>query len=308
MILMSLVRQPLLEPEVEAQLKGELSYFWLNGKSGKKMLGKEIAKELKFGIEGSLYEKVKPHYVYYYRQKFAKNNPELFPLRKKPAFAKKTLSACKSLRKSRYKVHPEEIGIIEPEEFIEKLNEKLYQESFYSRRARSFLIILFYTPLRSSEVYERTIDNFEITKSKITIHLLRKKKEHQPDDKDEPINIPRILPLVEEVVDWLKGEEWKIKKLNKKGKVVFNLRPWKMGYSTARNYVKEVWKDAYPHYFRFRWLTNEANYPETTLPELKSKSRLSISALDKYVLAPKVVERKLDKRIVKRFKDKGLIK
>ena len=127
---------------------------------------KRHCKQLEFGVENSPYKKVKPAYVYYYRQKFAEEEPERFPLRKEPSFAK---------GERRYKVHPEEIGIMELEEFVEKLNEKLPHESFYSKRARSFLIVLFYTPLRSSEVYERIIDNFTITKEKITIHLLRKK-------------------------------------------------------------------------------------------------------------------------------------
>jgi hypothetical protein len=292
---MSFTRQPLLKPEVEEQLKDELSQLWLMG-----MTGKNIAQDLQFGVKGTDYEKLKPHYVYYYRQKFAEKNPDLFPPRNEPPFAKD---------ESRYKHPPEELGIMEPEEFIETLDEKLPPiDSFYAKRARSFLILLFYTPLRSSEIYERTIDDFEITKTKITIHLLRKKKRHKPTDKDEPIDVPRAFPLVDEVVDWLEGEEWKRKKVNRKGEVTFNLRPWAISHDTARNYVKEVFENAYPHWFRFNFLTTEANYPETTIAELKSKSRLTLSALEKYVMAPKVVERKLDRRRIKRFKDKGLIK
>jgi hypothetical protein len=187
---MSFIRQPLLKPEVEDKLKGELSELWLTG-----MKGRDIAQKLHFGVKGKPYEKLKPEYVYYYRQKFAKKSPELFPLRIDPPFAQKT---------SRYKHAPEELGVIEPEEFIETLNEKLpLIDSFYAKRARSYLLVQFYTPLRVSEIIERKITDFEITKTKITIHLLRKKKHHKPTDKDEPIDIPRVFPLVDEVYDWI---------------------------------------------------------------------------------------------------------
>jgi len=293
---MSLVRQPLLKPEVENKLKNELSKHWLAG-----MKGKDIAQELTFGVKGSPYEKLKPCYVYYYRQKFAKDEPELFPIRNKPPFAQ---------GERRYKVEPDEIGVIEPEEFIETLDQKLpLIDSFYAKRARSYLLVQFYTPLRVSEIIERVIDDFEITKTKITIHLLRKKKRHKPTDKDEPISIPRLFPLVEEVVEWLTGEEWKkVKKVTKKGEVIFNLRPWEISHDTARNYVKEVFANAYPHYFRFNWLMSELNYPETTVAELKAKTRLTLSALERYLKSPRLVEKKFDERRVKRYQKRGLIK
>ena len=293
---MSLVRQPLLKPEVEDKLKNELSKHWLAG-----MKGKDIAQELTFGVKGSPYEKLKPCYVYYYRQKFAKDEPELFPLRQAPSFAKNTLSANRNLRRTRYKVQPDEIGLIEPEEFIELLNEKLPHDSFYCRRARSYLIVHFWTPLRSSEIYERVIQDFKITKDKITISLFRKKKKHMFGDKKEPIDIRRNFPLVDELVEWLEGEEWKHEKNPEN-------RPWNISHDTARNYVKELGEDIYPHYFRFRYLTEQVNYPDTSIGDLKSKTHLTLSALERYVFASKQVERRLDDRITERLRKKGLIK
>jgi len=294
---MSLVRQPLLNPKVENKLKNELSKRWLAG-----MKGRDIAQELKFGVKGSPYEKLKPCYVYYYRQKFAKDEPELFPIRNKPPFAQ---------GERRYKVEPDEIDTIEPEEFIETLNEKLPQDgSFRSRRNRSYLIVQFYTPLRVSEIIERTISDFKITKSKITINLLRKKKGHELGDKNEPISIPRVFPLVDEVVQWLQGEEWKkVKGIDKKtGETLYNLRPWKISHDTARLVFKSVFADAYPHFFRFNWLMSEANYPDTSIAELKNKTRLTLDALERYLLSPKRVEEKYDKRRVERYRRRGLIK
>lgn len=108
------IREPLLDEETEAKLRVELSELWLSG-----MKGKDIAKKLHFGeytlkVNGKRlwnpYANIRPEYVYFYRQKFAKKNPELFPIRHKPAFARNTPSANRTLRKTRYKVHPEEIG------------------------------------------------------------------------------------------------------------------------------------------------------------------------------------------------------
>ena len=93
------IRRTLLKPKIEEQLKGELAESWSKGKTGK-----EIATKLQFGVKGTIYEKVKPSYVYYYRQKFAKDAPEFFPTRKDPAFAKNTPSARDGLRRSRYKM------------------------------------------------------------------------------------------------------------------------------------------------------------------------------------------------------------
>jgi len=276
---MSFVRQPLLEKEVEEQLKDELSELWLAGKKGR-----EIAQELNFSeptiqVNGkevkNPYAKVRPEYVYYYRQKFAKESPELFPIRRKPSFAQ---------GEQRYKVAPEELDIIEPEEFIETLNEKLPYDSFYARRARSFLIVLFYTPLRSSEVYERTISDFKITKSKIIINLLRKKKNHKPTDKKEPAEIDRVLPLVDELVEYLQAKEWK-KEIKKKGKVVkdeetgevlLNQRPWKISHDTARDYVRQLYPDGYCHWFRFNWITKRL----AVFPSLSTRNGIPLSFID----------------------------
>jgi len=305
---MSFKRQPLLAPEVEEQFKEEFLPLWLQGMPAevggtpeKKLLGREIAEKLELGIKGSPYEKIPTSYTYFYRLKWQKlhmekpkKNPLSFPHRGTPSFG---------LGKQRYKVSPEELDIIEPEEFIEMLNEKIYQDSFWARRARSFLIVLFYSPLRSSEIYERTIDNFKITKSKVIISLLRKKKGHKETDKKEPAEIDRVLPLVDELVVYLKGEEWKTEK---EGKV--NLRPWNISHDTARNYVRELYPDGYPHWFRFNWITKRLNNPKISIVETRTEAYLTMSAMEHYVMATKRVRESLHKKIVEEFREKGLVK
>ena len=66
--------------------------------------------------------------------------------------------------------------------------------------------------MRESEIFERVQNmpiedgkirnDFEILPDKLTIHLLRKKKKYHKEP-DEPISIPRVFPLVEEVVEFL---------------------------------------------------------------------------------------------------------
>jgi len=290
---MSFKRQPLLNLDVEEQLKQEFHPLWLSGLSGK-----EIAEKLQFGVKGTIYEKVKPNYVYFYRLKWqkqhlknVKQNPLDFPARKKPAFA---------IGEHRYNVSPDDLKLITAKEFLELIAEKFPYDTEYSRKAKSFLAILFFTPLRSSEIYERSIYDFEITETKIIIKLLRKKKGHKAGDKSEPVTIPRAFPLMGEVVEWLEGEEWKNDKNNLN-------RPWNITSATARNYVREIIPDGYPHFFRFRFLTAGANDPKTSLAELKAKSRLTLPALEHYIMAPAKLEADFDKRELERLRDEGVI-
>ena len=173
------VRQPLLNEEVEAQLMAEMKPLWLQGMPaevgglpGKKLKCSEIAEKLNFGKEkieiideegkvqkvDNPYAKLKAEYVPYYRLKFAKAEPDSFPLRQKPRFAQ---------GEHRYKVSPtdlmNQLRITNPKKFVKLLNEKVPElDSFYYRRCRSFLLTLYYTPLRSSEIYERTINDFAL--------------------------------------------------------------------------------------------------------------------------------------------------
>ena len=199
---MDFARQPLLNKEKEADLKSKLEPLWAEGLSGM-----QIAKQLKFGHPGTAFESLQPRYVYFYRQKFN------LPLRAKPRFKKKNNIG---IPEHRYKNTPEELGLMTPETFIAKLNEMLPRNES-SEPQRCFLIILYWTPLRESEIFDRVQNmpiedgkvrnNFEILPDKLTIHLLRKKKKYHKEA-DEPIDIPRVFPLVEEVIEYLQSKSW----------------------------------------------------------------------------------------------------
>jgi hypothetical protein len=112
-------RQPLLNSEEEAELKAEMEPLWLRGMPtevgglpGEKLTGGQIARMLGFGEPG-VYEKLKYSYIYFYRQKFD------LPIRNKPPFAQ---------GERRYKNPPEDLGIMMPDEFVQKLNDEEYHK------------------------------------------------------------------------------------------------------------------------------------------------------------------------------------
>lgn len=287
-------RQPLLKPEVEAQLKKDMAKWWRN-----RYTAKQIAHALDFGVKGNPYEKLKPYHVWFYRQKFG------FPRH------------GKGIKKgeSRYKHKPKELGVMPPEVFIETLNQKVPKfpspSTVDQQMKRTYLILHYWTPLRKSEIYERKViddtHDFEITKEKLTIHLLRKKKGSHKED-DEPISIPLSFTLMNEVVEWIEGEKWKVEipDPNDPDKVVLNQRPWKISKDTALNWVKNAFEGYYPHYFRFNYISDATDDPETTIRELEAKTRLTLPALLKYIITDEKAEEAIDKRKLKRLKAKGL--
>jgi hypothetical protein len=167
-----------------------------------------------------------------------------------------------------------------PDGIAERLNTyPLTIDSPYYHRVRSYSIAHYWLPLRASEIYERTIEEIEVTSKKVIFHLVRKKKKYR-DEEDEPVSIPIHFKLVDELVNYLTNpelrKEWDTKK-NKRH------RPWKISIWTSRNYIKEVFEDAYPHFWRFYFITDRANDPLSSIVQLQSKTRLTLVALQKYI-------------------------
>jgi hypothetical protein len=91
------VRQPLLTPEVEDQLKTEMAPLWDSG-----LYGRQIVELLEFGEPLTKYSKVKPNYVYFYRRKFD------LPIRQLPRFSRDT-ETYPDLPRHRYKHTPKNL-------------------------------------------------------------------------------------------------------------------------------------------------------------------------------------------------------
>lgn len=272
---MSFGRKPVLDIETEKTLKSDLQRLWREKKKAS-----EIARILGFGLEGSEYQNLKPYHVYYYRKKFGLLKRRESPIKKGT---------------SRYKTKQTEVM---PFNVFEKLlNDGLSKRTFFQRRMRSYLILHYWTPLRKSEIYERTADDFEIKNSFLIIHLLRKKKRYNPSIKDEPLSVPLALPLMDEVVDWLKNKEWFNPITNPKN------RPWNISNVTAWNYVKRVFPLHYPHFFRFNWITDALNDPETTITELRSKTGLHIITINNYIMSSIRFQTSIDQRKLEKLKE-----
>jgi hypothetical protein len=246
-------RQPVLKPELEQQLKEDLHPLWLNGMSAPK-----IAKVLQFGISGTKYEKLKKYHVWFYRSKFR--------------FHKRHRGIPKG--KSRYKKKIEETMTFQT--FQKTLNNRVPPTPFpYTQRKRTYLILHFWTPLRKSEIYERQRQDFEIKGNTLRINLYRKKKYYRPNEKKEPFFLPLKLPLLNEVIEWLNHFEPEE-------------RPWNFSSTTAWNYVKEVFGDYYPHFFRFDYITKaveNAQDPKTLIIELLMDTGLDLATISAYIMS-----------------------
>ena len=232
--------------------------------------GRQIAEELNFGVPGTAYKKVKPEYFYYYRQKF-KLPPYHGDTERRPPFAQDH---------SRYKNKKEEVMPFD--QFSETLDAQCpLKEGDYwfnfNQKKRAYLILHYWTPLRASEIYERTLDNFKVKDGKLIISLLRKKKKHKPTDKDEPVRVPLNLPLMNEVIEWLGSEKWKDEDNPD--------RPFPLSKITAWRWISSVFEGYYPHYFRFNWITSRIA-KGANLVQLKAATRLNLSTLNAYVMAP----------------------
>lgn len=268
------VRQPLLKPEVEATLKSAFTDLWLEGKNGA-----YIADKLEFGVPGSPYEKVKPNYVYFYRQKFG------LPTRRE---------GPTKMGESRYKHSPKDLPMMSQREFEMQLDAKVPCKGFFNRRKRTFLILHFYSPLRVSEIFERRIEDFKVQNGFLTIHLLRKKKKYKKTVTDEPIEIPLAFRMMDEVVAFLENGGWG-------GPHNLRNRPWRISHTTAWKYVNSVFEGYYPHFFRFEFITQGLEDPVTNVAEIISITGLHFVTIQRYIATGMRHQRSFNQRRLARM-------
>jgi len=275
-------RQPVLTKSLEKALKEELEPLWNRGLSGK-----EIADTLGFSVEGP-FKKLKLFHVYYYRSKF-KLPPRV----------------VRQSGVSRYKHKPDSIVPLSPDEVYEILN-KVYPTddpiksmAKKAKMSRAFIWLLYYTPLRKSEIYERSLGDFKIAETKtmgkyILIDLYRKKKivtEKKPAIK-APFYLSLDSPHSQEVLDWLlyrmaqikRAEEENTKIKNDKDKHPINRLSFSISSWQAWNTVKKAFPESYPHYYRFRYITSRASDPMIPIEDLLVETDLNIVTLRRYMM------------------------
>ncbi len=102
------------------------------------------------------------------------------------------------------------------------------------------------------------------------------------------------------MVSWLLDKKWD-NPLN------LDQRPWNISRQTAQNYVNEVFRNHYPHFFRFNFITNTTKVPDMKISELKAKTYLTLSAIEKYVFTPEGEEDELDRRKAEQMRALGVM-
>lgn len=255
-------RQALLSPEIEVALAKEMLPLWTQG-----LKAETIADELRFG-HGD-YQKLKPYHVYFYRIKF--NSAKYAHLTLfKGQFPRRKKGIPKG--KPRYTDKAEEM--MEYEEFEELLNEGL-PKCDENVMKRALCILHFWTPLRRSELLERIRKDFTVKGNNLVITLYRKKKLYGPNAKPEPFSLPLDMPLVDEVMAYLKTFKPRSKEH------VFNLKgrqAWAM--------MREVF-GIYCHFFRFNFVTKAVEHADdmrTLLPALLQDTGMDIQTVTGYVM------------------------
>lgn len=298
---MVFTRRAILEPDIEKQLAKQMFPLWRDG-----MKAKQIAEELEFGEPP--YKKLKKHHVYFYRTKFNKGTGDKgkykhlkrfegkFPRRRKAAFGKSDEYEIKN----RYKDKKEKVMNFQT--FKRGLNTLKVTDEFgegYSRmirRKRAYLILHFWTPLRKSEIFQRKISDFDLDEGFLKIDLYRKKKYYSPGADTEPFYLEVNLKMVNEVVDWIFGEEWKkplrdengeLVKEKKTKKHIFTERPFDFTGWTAWRYVKDTFPTYYPHFFRSNYITRSIRNikePGALIYELVRDTGLDVQTIERYIM------------------------
>jgi hypothetical protein len=267
---MPIRRQAILTPTQEVTLAKQLEPLWAKGLSAL-----AIADELNFG-HGE-YERMKPYHIYFYREKF--NEAEYVHLKE---FEGRFPRRKKGIPKGKHRyIHrresDEDEEVMEFEEFEDLLDEGLPKERADPevKMKRALCILHYWSPLRRAELNERIRKDFRIKGDLLVISLYRKKKYYPQNAKPEPFKVPLNMPLMDEVVAYLKTFKPRSKEQ------VFKMKPhdvWLM--------MREVF-DSYPHFWRFNWVTKAVENAEdarTILPALLADTAMDISTVTGYVL------------------------
>ena len=229
-------------------------------------------------------------HVYYYREKFG------LPPRR--------------IRKSgisRYNVQPGEIPrptlAVTIRELDKCYNPNHPAEMFArkARDARCYILLHHYTPLRKSEVYERLINDFAIIidpveGDRLVIDLFRKKK---LVEKSSPFYVPIEAPHVDEIVGYLKE---RASDLGGKNGFIFPWGTLKDPGRKAWDIVKSVFPKAYPHYWRFKYITDGLSDPDTPVQDLRVEADLPLITLQKYSMMGSVQRAEALRRRRRRLK------
>lgn len=256
---MSITRRRVLTVDQEQDLKEKMEPLWAMGTPGP-----EIAKILGFGELGE-YEKLKPEYIYNYRQRF--NLPKRYDRKHYP---------------HRYKYGKQQEPI-SASEFFKRID-KLSSSSYHHKRKRSFNIVCFYSGLRQGEWRLVRRDDIKIDGDNIIVNAFRLKKGNIPaEDATHPIILKKYWKLIPEFLDWI-------------GRFGTGERIFNISATTAWKYVKDIFPKGYPHYYRLVRITDMCNNTNMTVAEIRNWTFLHLSTIQSYISkSRRIVEAAADK-------------
>jgi hypothetical protein len=256
-------RQPLLSKDVQNALQEDLQPLWEEGLSAE-----AIATKLEFGSYP--YQDLLPRHVWYYRK--------IFGCSKRKGGIEKG--------KPRYNVKPDQIEPPTIQDIEKKLNEvypllknNAGQTDLDTLMVRAYIWLHRYSPLRKSEIYERKLEDFYIDeKNKIlTIQNFIRKKKLKGKAKEVPFLIPLDYPhVMDEIVTYLVR---RIERTQDSSKRAFQMSGW-----VCWSRMKKVFPDIFPHYWRFKFITEAASDPNVPIEDLLADTDLNLLTLRKYMM------------------------
>lgn len=166
-----------------------------------------------------------------------------------------------TIKKTRYSV---EGKIIEPIS-LKEFEETLQKITNLNLNYKAYIILLYYTAVRTTEAIRVTKENFRITKKAI-IFSVGKRLKHGIET--PPLNLPLKAPLMEELKEVIEN--------TKPGAKVFPFCR-KTGYNIVRHAGFH-----YNHYFRLNRITNFF-LDGWTIAQVHSWTGLTLKALDHYM-------------------------
>lgn len=137
---------------------------------------------------------------------------------------------------------------------------------FCEKSHRAFVVVLYYFGIRKSEALKALRRQFWIERGNLIFDVGKRKKRSK---RTPPLKIATDKPFIPELIEHLLG-------ITDAQERVFNFCS-----RTAYN-ITERFLDTYPHYFRLSRITNELNKGRT-IPEMKTFTGLTLTALDSYV-------------------------
>jgi integrase len=223
---MSFFRPPILDKATEEKLRKDLTPLWDEG-----FVGSEIAHILEFGVPDTPYSRLKTSHVYHYRKRFELKE-----------------------RQSHYTKRVEDVTpLSEFKRMLDSIPPFKQNNEHKIAMVRAYIILLYWSGLRKSEIYDRERQDFSVEGFGIVLDALRKKK-----------NVPKRVKM------FLPNEFWGIPEVKIwLDRLRENQRPFPLTSTSSWSYVKRMDGRLYPHYFRANRLTTMADDPSTTYTELK---------------------------------------